>query len=246
MRLDVYLFESGFTSSRTEAKRIIAEGKVKVDGLVISKPSFEVTERSRVDLDECSNKYVSRGGFKLEGALDAFNIAVTGKKAIDIGASTGGFTDCLLQRGAAMVVAVDSGSSQLSPKLLNHESVISIENYNARYMKPEDFPYAAQVAVMDVSFISATYIIPSIFNVLEYDSDFICLVKPQFEVGRSNIGKGGIVKDEKIRRSALTKVIDFGVAIGFTYVNNIVSPITGGDGNVEYLVHFRKDKGSDI
>lgn len=244
MRLDLYLYEKGLTLSRTEAKKVILDGNVTVDGAVVSKPSFEVSEKSQIVIQNNTNKYVSRGGFKLEGALNEFQVAVSGKKAIDVGASTGGFTDCLLQNGAIAVIAVDSGSSQLSSKFANDARVISKENYNARYMNSVDFPFAPQLAVMDVSFISATYIIPAVYNILEDASDFICLVKPQFEVGRANIGKGGIVKDEKARLSALSKVIDFGIAVGFTYIKHMVSPITGGDGNVEYLVHFRKDKGA--
>ena len=240
MRLDVYLCESGLAASRTEAKNFILNGDASVDGRIIKKPAFEVTEASEVKLDRTSKKYVSRGGIKLESALDAFCIDVSGARALDVGASSGGFTDCLLQRGAAHVIAVDSGTMQLSESLRGDGRVTSIEGFNARYMKPEDFEYVPDVTVMDVSFISATYIMPSIYNCLAEGGRFICLVKPQFEVGRANIGKGGVVKDAKARERAVAQVIDFAKNLGFAHKGTIVSPIEGGDGNVEYLAYFVK------
>lgn len=241
MRLDVFLTEKGFTISRTEAKNFITSGAVKICGTVIIKPSYDVNEdESEVLIDRSFKKYVSRGGYKLEGALLEFNLDVKGRLAIDIGASSGGFTDCLLQNGASHVICVDSGSGQLSEILRNDKRVTSIENYNARYMRSEDFDYVPNIAVMDVSFISATYIIPSVYNILSNNSDFICLIKPQFEVGKSGIGKGGIVKNEKIRQSAVDKVTEFAKSIGFEVVKVVKSSIEGGDGNIEYLVHLRK------
>ena len=240
MRIDIFLYENGYANSRTEAKNIVLEGVVSVNGKIVNKASFDVEDGAIVTVGERENKYVSRGGLKLEGALKTFDIDVNGRNAIDIGASTGGFTDCLLQNGASRVVAIDSGRMQLSPKLISDNRVYSIENYNARYLKAEDLPYKPDLAVMDVSFISATYIIPSIFDVLEENSDFICLVKPQFEVGRANVGKGGIVKDDKARILALQKVIEFAKCIGFNFVKESVSPIKGGDGNIEYLACFKK------
>ena len=241
MRLDLYLCENGLVESRTVAKAFILSGAVKVNGKAVTKPSYSVEgENPIVEVDTSSKKYVSRGGLKLEAALEAFSVSAEGRYAIDIGASSGGFTDCLLKHGASHVIAVDSGTSQLSKLLIADPRVTSVENYNARYMKTEDFSYVPSLAVMDVSFISATYIIPAIYACLGKNSDFICLIKPQFEVGKVNIGKGGIVKDEAARLSALNKVIDFARQIGFEYVSSITSPITGGDGNVEYLAHFRK------
>ncbi len=242
MRLDVYLCESGLCTSRTEAKNFILSGAVTVNGKVISKPSFslENCDQLNVSIDKSSKKYVSRGGLKLEAALDAFGIDVNGAFAIDIGASSGGFTDCLLKRGAAHVIAVDSGTAQLNLSIKNDLRVTSIENYNARFMKREDFRYSPELAVMDVSFISSTYIIPALYECLKDGADFICLVKPQFEVGKSNIGKGGIVKDRKIRESALTNVVAFAKNLDFEFLGSIESPIVGGDGNIEYLAHFRK------
>ena len=229
-------------ASRTEAKRFIVEGYVAVDGKIVKKPSIDVTEVNEVNIDLSSRKYVSRGGFKLEAAMDSFSISAEGRVAVDIGASTGGFTDCLLQRGARTVIAVDSGTSQLHSSLRSDERVLSFENYNARYMKPEDFKVSPSLAVMDVSFISATYIIPAVYNVLEDYGEFVCLIKPQFEVGKDNVGKGGIVKSEVTRNKAVQKVVDFARSVGFYHYGTITSPINGGDGNIEYLAYFKKNK----
>ena len=241
MRLDLYLSENGYAKSRTEAKNLISDGAVKVSGTVITKPAFEIDGDAEIEITKESSKYVSRGGYKLEGALSSFEVSPKGKLCIDIGASSGGFTDCLLQNGAVRVIAVDSGTMQLDEALRRDERVVVRENFNARYMTPEDFEFTPSLAVMDVSFISATYIIPAVFSVLSENSDFICLVKPQFEVGRSLLGKGGIVKNEKHREMALNKVIEFAKTQGFEYISYTDSPILGGDGNKEYLVHFKKN-----
>ena len=243
MRIDVYLAEKGLTSSRTEAKRFIDEGAVSVEGKVISKSSFDVTGSENIVVDRSVKEFVSRGGVKLKGALAEFGINAANRLCLDIGASSGGFSDCLLQSGAAHVIAVDSGSGQLAESLRCDKRVTVFENYNARYMKKEDFEYIPDLAVMDVSFISATYIIPAVYDVLACDGDFICLIKPQFEVGRSGLGKGGIVKDSKQRELAVKKVVDFALSCGFSVDGVIQSSIKGGDGNIEFLAHFVKLKG---
>lgn len=240
MRLDVFLCETGLASSRTEAKGYITSGSVSVSGKVITKPAYNVEYGVEVSVDKSSKKYVSRGGLKLEGALVGFGISALDRLALDVGASSGGFTDCLLQRGVGHVIAVDSGSGQLVESIRADSRVTVFENFNARYMTRENFEYSPNLVVMDVSFISATLIMPAIYSCMECGGDFICLVKPQFEVGRAGIGKGGIVKDEKLRRSALEGVIAFGVDLGFEVMGKMLSPIEGGDGNVEYLVHFKK------
>lgn len=240
MRIDVYLSNSGIVSSRTEAKNFIDEGAVSVNGVIVKKASFDVDGSEDITVDKSVKEFVSRGGLKLKAALRQFNIDVKDRLCLDVGASSGGFTDCLLQCGAKHVIAVDSGSGQLTDSIRCDERVTSIESYNARYMKREDFAYTPDLAVMDVSFISATYIIPAVFDVLNDGSDFVCLIKPQFEVGRSGIGKGGIVKDSKIRDSAVKKVLGFAVDIGFEVKGIIQSPIRGGDGNIEFLAHFVK------
>ena len=241
MRLDIFLSEHGLAESRTEAKNLITSGAVTVKGKTVTKPSFDIDgESSDVAVDRSAKKYVSRGGIKLEGALLAFSINPLGKLAIDVGASSGGFTDCLLQNGAKHVISVDSGSGQLVDKIRNDTRVTVFENYNARYMKSSDFEYTPNLAVMDVSFISATYIIPAVYEILADGADFICLIKPQFEVGRGGIGKGGIVKSEKQRLAAVSKVTDFAKAVGFELLALTDSSIQGGDGNIEYLAHFKK------
>ena len=240
MRIDVYLCENGYASSRTEAKKFILSGAVTVSGKVVTKPSLDVGDGIIVTVDKSMQKFVSRGGIKLEAALNTFDVSVDGKLAIDIGASSGGFTDCLLQYGAKHVIAVDSGTMQLVSSLREDGRVTSVENFNARYMTKEDFEYVPEIAVMDVSFISATYIIRPIYECLSDNADFICLIKPQFEVGKANVGKGGIVKSEKARLDAVNKVISYAKEVGFKYVSHVISPIEGGDGNTEYLAHFKK------
>jgi 23S rRNA (cytidine1920-2'-O)/16S rRNA (cytidine1409-2'-O)-methyltransferase len=241
MRLDLFLADRGEVESRTEAKKFITEGAVKVKGSVITKPAFDISpEETDYSVDKSIKKYVSRGGLKLEAALKSFGVSVKDRLCLDIGASSGGFTDCLLQHGAEHVISVDSGSGQLVESIRRDSRVTSIENFNARYMTASDFEYAPSLAVMDVSFISATYIIPAIYDVLDKNGEFICLIKPQFEVGKSGLSKGGIVKNEKNRVSAVNKVTDFAKSSNFILESVIQSPICGGDGNIEYLAYFRK------
>lgn len=240
MRIDVYLSNESIVSSRTEAKRLIDEGAVFVNGVLVKKASFDVDGSEEISVDKSVKEFVSRGGLKLKGAIMKFGINVNDRLCLDVGASSGGFTDCLLQNGAKHVIAVDSGSGQLAESIRRDDRVTVFERYNARYMKPEDFQYSPDLAVMDVSFISATYIIPAVFDVLTDGGEFICLIKPQFEVGRSGVGKGGIVKDSKTRDSAVKKVADFARDVGFEVKEIIQSPIKGGDGNIEFLAHFVK------
>ena len=240
MRLDLYLSEHGMAASRSEAKRLICEGSVLLDGEVIRKPAYDVTGLDGKITVEHTNSFASRGGLKLDCALENFKVDCSGRLCLDIGASSGGFTDCLLLHGAEHVIAVDTGSGQLIPRLLSDERVTSIENYNARYMNSDDFEYIPTLAVMDVSFISATYIIEPLSTVLTSGAEFICLIKPQFEVGRSGISKGGIVKDEKLRNLAVKKVVDFAAGCGFVNRGVIQSPIKGGDGNTEFLAYFER------
>ena len=242
MRLDAFLADIALCDSRTDAKKFILAGDVTVNGSVIKKPAYEIVGDEDIKVDKSSKKYVGRGGFKLEAALSFFDVKVDSKLAIDIGASSGGFTDCLLQNGATHVIAVDSGSGQLVDALRRDARVTVVENYNARYMSPKDFKYIPNLAVMDVSFISATLIMPSLKNCLADGADFICLIKPQFEVGKSRLGKGGIVKNTAIRQSAVNKVVDFAIAVGFELLAVRESPIIGGDGNIEYLAHFKNRK----
>ncbi len=241
MRLDVYLSENGYVSTRTRAKALISEGVVKVAGKVVTKPAFDISGfESLIQVEKSELLYVSRGGLKLAHAIKHFKVEVEGRVCLDIGASSGGFTDCLLKSGAECVVAVDSGTAQMVTELAEDKRVTLIENYNARYMKPEDFDVTPTLAVMDVSFISATYIIPPLSMCLSSGAEFILLIKPQFEVGKNNLGKGGIVKDEKLRKFAINRVVDNAESCGFSLVSLIESPILGGDGNTEYLAYFKK------
>ncbi len=239
MRLDLYLTENGYAPSRQRAKSMIESGAVEIDGATVTKPSFSVTcgEHSVSVKDPLI--YVSRGGLKLEAALDAFSVDPQGLVALDIGASTGGFTDCLLQRGALRVYAVDAGEKQLAKKLLDDPRVVSYEHLNARALTPEQIGgNTVDLAVMDVSFISSTYIIPRIPALLGGKGCFISLIKPQFEVGRGMLGKGGIVKDPAAHLAAITRVYDCAVSCGFSLFGLILSPIKGGDGNREFLAGF--------
>ncbi|MBQ9121045.1 MAG: TlyA family RNA methyltransferase [Clostridia bacterium] len=242
MRADSYLFERGYTASRQSAKNLISSGAVLLDGKLISKPSASVDEsvEHAVEITGEICPYVSRGGMKLKGAIEAFQINVAGKSALDIGASTGGFTDCLLQHGAAHVWAVDSGSSQLHPSLREDARVTVMENTNARYLTAESFPIRFDRITLDVSFISQTLILPAVAALLADNGQYIALIKPQFEVGRENVGKNGIVKGEKLYRLAIRRVVTAAADLGLVCTNLAWSPIQGGDGNTEFLALFEK------
>ncbi|MBR4296535.1 MAG: TlyA family RNA methyltransferase [Clostridia bacterium] len=246
MRADVYLFEFGYAKSRQSAKTLIESSKAKVDGKLISKPSEQIDETVAHEVEIEKDRFVCRGALKLEGALDVFEIDVSGKVCIDIGASTGGFTDCLLSRGAKKVFAVDSGHGQLDAGLASNERVVNIEGYNARYLSRKDFPTFFDIAVMDVSFISQTYIHKGISDVLYDDGILISLIKPQFEAGRSAVGKNGIVKRIEDREAAIVRVLDSAFECGLWCYALMRSPIDGGDGNHEYLALFGRKESEYI
>lgn len=243
MRADVYIYTSGHTKSRQEAKGLIEKGVVTVDGRTVEKPSEEIDNSGAHEVCVLrGEKFVSRGGLKLEAALSAFGINVSGMDAVDIGASTGGFTDCLLQRGAAHVTALDAGCGQLDKKLLSDSRVTSIEKFNARRLAEDDDTGISGrfgIAVMDVSFISQTYIIPGLPKILDMGGYFVSLIKPQFEAGRGAVGRGGIVKDAKYHIEAIKRVSRCAAAAGFGCIGVIKSPILGGDGNTEYLAAWK-------
>ena len=242
MRADVYLYTFGYVKSRQKAKTLIESGYVYLNGDKILKPATELDENLEYEIevkDPCP--YVSRGGLKLEKILDTYSIDVSGKTAIDIGASTGGFTHCLLIYGADKVYAIDSGTNQLDDMLLDDERVISIENYNARNICVEDIGELADIITVDVSFISQTYILYPAVRLLKDDGIYIGLIKPQFEVGREKLGKGGIVKDKKSRLFAVNKVIDCARSCELKCTGFIRSPIEGGDGNIEFVAIFSKN-----
>ncbi len=241
MRLDVFLTDKGFFESRSKAAAAIKAGSVLINGAPAEKASQPVNGGEHIELI-AAERFVSRAGEKLEHALSEFGFDPKGIIALDIGASTGGFTDCLLQRGAEHVFALDVGSAQLAEKLRFDSRVTVIENFNARNAKKSDFPRKIELIVMDVSFISQALIYPACGDILESGSTMITLVKPQFEAGKQNIGKGGIVKDKsgKIIAEIMERLDFHGEQNGFSRIGFTQSPIEGGDGNREYLAIFRK------
>jgi len=235
-RLDILLFELGFVDSRKKASDLIKEGKVFVDGVLVNKPSKEFFGNEKIEITEIL-KYVSRAGLKLEGAHKEFNFDIKDKIAMDVGSSTGGFTDFLLQNGAKKVYAIDVGTDQLVEKLKNDSRVVSLEKTDIRKV---ELPEKIDLAVIDVSFISLDLVLPSVSKLLKENSEIITLVKPQFEVGKENISKGGIVKDEKAKIFILDKIKILAENLGLKVIGEMISPIKGGDGNEEYLLYLKK------
>jgi len=235
-RLDQLLVERELAESRTRAQALILAGKVRVAGQVAAKPGTLFPADAAIEVVAADHPYVSRGGVKLAHALDQFHVSVEGALAIDVGASTGGFTDCLLQRGAARVYAVDVGVGQLHWRLRNDPRVVVIERCNARYMKPGDFPGRFDLATMDVSFISLTKILPALVPLLKPSADVVLLIKPQFEAGRGEVGRKGVVRDPAIRRRILEAFWNLLGDYGWRPVGLVASPIAGPAGNIEYLL----------
>ena len=239
-RLDLLLVERGLAESRTRAQALVMEGKVRVDGQVETKASRQVEAEVEVEV-EAPPRFVSRGGEKLEGAFEKFSLAAEGRICLDVGSSTGGFTDCLLQHGAKKVMAVDVGTNQLAYKLRTDPRVWVKENYNARFMKSADLPDVPTLAVTDVSFISLKLILPPIVDVLAPGGEIVALIKPQFEVGKGN-APGGLVRDEALRLEARDEIVRFGrEELGLELLGLEESPIRGKEmGNVEYLSYWRR------
>ena len=241
-RIDKLLVERGLAESRTKAQAMVMAGVVLVDEQRVEKPSHQFDTNSSIRIkggDDPTSRYVGRGGLKLEAALREFKIDVTGLSCLDVGASTGGFTDCLLQHGARKVFAVDVGHNQIDWRLRNDPRVEVREGVNARYLQPEDFPHQFDLAVMDVSFISATKVLPAIVPLLVAGGAIITLIKPQFEVGRGEVGGGGVVRDPAKRSRVIEEVNDAARTLGLNVVNVIESPIQGAEGNVEYLALYK-------
>ena len=238
IRLDQLVVDRGFAPSRERARALILAGHVVVHGQPAMKAGTPVDRDADVELVTPDHPYVGRGGLKLAHALDVFHVDVAGREALDIGASTGGFTDVLLQRGAARVVALDVGHGQLDWTLRNDPRVVVIERFNARRLAPGDLPGLVDVAVIDVSFISLRQILPVVPPLLRPGADVIALVKPQFEAGRAEVHKG-VIRDPAVRARVLAEVSAAGAEVGLTPVASTPSPITGQKGNVEFLLHFR-------
>lgn len=241
-RLDVALVERGFFETVDKAARAVMAGLVHINGQRATKAGTPVAPDSEIGV-AAREKYVGRGGFKLEAALDHFSIDPSGLVCVDIGASTGGFTDCLLQRGAACVHAVDAGHSQLHWRLRADPRVLCREGFNARFLGPGDLEPAPMLAVGDVSFISLTAILPAVFNILPEGSDAVFLIKPQFEAPKGTVPPGGVVRDEGVRLACVEKIRNFVEQSGQQWLGCIPSPVTGHDGNVEYLAHIRRTGG---
>lgn len=244
-RLDQLLIDKGLFPTRNQAQAAIMAGLVFVEKQRIDKAGTQVDEGSEIEVKGKPHPYVGRGGIKLEGALKEFELEVKGKIALDVGASTGGFTDCLLQNGVKKVYAVDVGHGQLDWKLRNDSRVEVFEKVNARNLTLKDLGLERSdisLAVIDVSFISLSKILPAVYNLLTEAAEVIALIKPQFEAKREQVGKGGIIRDERVRRGVVEKVKAEAEATGFKASGIIQSPITGADGNVEFFIYLKKGK----
>lgn len=244
MRIDIFLAQHGLAKSRTEAKQLIEAGAVMYRRAQVKAASYQLPDDTSPDDIEIVRErmsYVSRGGLKLQAALETFDALPDGQICLDVGASSGGFTHCLLSHGAKKVYAVDVGEGQLHPQLLQDKRVVLYEHFNARYMQKDSFPDTPTFATMDVSFISQTLILPALYKVLGNDAHAITLVKPQFELTRSALNRHGIVKDKSMLNVALDRVVSFAKTLGFSVLGSIQSPIQGGDGNIEFLIHLKKE-----
>ncbi|RDY70776.1 TlyA family RNA methyltransferase [Halobacillus trueperi] len=240
VRLDVFLVEKGYVETREKAKRTIMAGLVFHNQVRLDKPGQKIAEDTELTVKGKAIPYVSRGGLKLEKALKFFDLSVKDKVMIDIGSSTGGFTDCGLQNGVKLSYAIDVGYNQLDWGLRNHEQVIVMERTNFRYVTKEDLKEGLpQFASIDVSFISLRIILPVLATLLDKEGDVVALIKPQFEAGREQVGKKGIIKDPSIHRQVIENILDFATQHGYSVHGLTFSPITGGDGNIEFLVHLR-------
>jgi 23S rRNA (cytidine1920-2'-O)/16S rRNA (cytidine1409-2'-O)-methyltransferase len=239
-RLDAALVDRGLAASRERARALIMAGQVRVDGQVVSKAGANVDAGAAIELEVPDHPYVSRGGVKLAHALDDFKIDATGRRALDVGASTGGFTDVLLQRGASTVIALDVGHGQLDWKLRTDPRVDVHDGVNARRLSPQDVPHAVDLVVIDVSFISLGHILPALPPFLADGADIVALVKPQFEAGRDEVGKHGLVTDPAVHAAVIAKVTAQAEAIGLTRVAMAPSAITGATGNQEFFLHLRR------
>lgn len=239
-RLDVLLVEKGFFESREKAKAVIMSGCVYVNNQKADKAGANFDENAAVEVRDNKMRYVSRGGYKLEKAMQVFPITLDGKITMDIGASTGGFTDCMLQNGAKKVYAVDVGYGQLAWKLRNDERVVNLERTNMRYVTAEQVPEKIDFFSVDVAFISLQLILPAARGVCADTAEGVCLIKPQFEAGRENVGKNGVVRDKKVHIAVVEEIIGFCLGNGFSVLGLDFSPIKGPQGNIEYLLYIKR------
>ena len=241
-RLDVAVFEQGYAPSREKAKAIIMAGIVYVNNQKVDKAGFELKEGDVLEVRGKTLQYVSRGGLKLEKAMQEFPITLEGKICMDVGASTGGFTDCMLQNGAIKVYSVDVGYGQLAWKLRTDERVVNLERTNFRYATREQIPDEVDFASVDVSFISLKHILPNLNTLLALDGQAVCLIKPQFEAGKEKVGKKGVVRDLNVHLEVVENVINLALENGFSVMGLQFSPIKGPEGNIEYLIYLNKSQ----
>ncbi len=245
-RLDVAVFEKGLAPSREKAKAIIMAGQVYVNNQKADKAGFEVKEGDIIEVRGNTLKYVSRGGLKLEKSMKVFPIDLNGKICMDVGASTGGFTDCMLQNGASKVYSVDVGYGQLAWKLRCDERVINLERTNFRYCTREQIPDEIDFASVDVSFISLKIILPVLNSLLKSDGEAVCLIKPQFEAGKENVGKKGVVRDVNVHIEVVERIVSLSLENGFDVLGLDFSPVKGPEGNIEYLIYLKKSEKPEI
>jgi ftsJ-like methyltransferase len=245
-RLDILLVKKGLAESREKAKAIIMSGIVYVEGQKEDKAGQTFPENANIEVRGNTLKYVSRGGLKLEKAMECFDVNVENKVCMDIGASSGGFTDCMLQNGAKKVYAVDVGHGQLAWKLRNDKRVVVMEKTNIRYVKPEDIGENIDFASIDVSFISLSKVLPSAYNLLGENSEIVALIKPQFEAGREKVGKKGVVREKSTHIEVIQNCFEYAKSNGFLVEELEFSPVKGPEGNIEYLYHLVKDGEGDI
>ena len=241
-RLDVLLVQQGLANSRELAKAYIMAGNVYVDGQKEDKAGTKVAVTAKLEVKGNQMKYVSRGGYKLEKAMDVFGIRLDGKLCLDIGASTGGFTDCMLQNGASKVYAIDVGYGQFAWKLRNDERVVCLEKTNVRYVTHEQVPDEGDFASIDVSFISLTKVLPAVLGVLGEKGQLVCLIKPQFEAGREKVGKKGVVRDSSVHREVIEMIVEYVRTQSLGILGLDFSPIKGPEGNIEYLIYLDKSR----
>ncbi len=239
-RLDVLVYELGFAESREKAKAIIMSGIIYADNQKADKPGTMYSEDVKIEMRGNKLKYVSRGGLKLEKAVNVFSLDLKDKITMDIGASTGGFTDCMLQNGAKKVYSIDVGHGQLDWKLRNDERVVNLERTNVRYVTKEQVPDEIDFFSVDVCFISLCLVLPAVRPLLKNDCTAVCLIKPQFEAGRNHVGKNGVVRDRNIHKEVIRKIYEFCLSNGFDVLGLDYSPIKGPEGNIEYLLYIRK------
>lgn len=242
IRLDVAVFEAGYAPSREKAKAIIMAGQVYVNNQKVDKAGTEIKPDDTLEVRGATLKYVSRGGLKLEKAMQEFPITLENKVCMDVGASTGGFTDCMLQNGAVKVYSIDVGYGQLAWKLRTDERVVNLERTNFRYVTNEQVPDKIDFASVDVSFISLYHILPVLNTLLSDDGQAVCLIKPQFEAGKEKVGKKGVVRDLSVHLEVVEKIIGLAIENGFNVLGLQFSPIKGPEGNIEYLIYLQKSK----